>query len=296
MTSETNSTVIEPSHEATLDGTGMYPLRRKIAFKTYLITLLIPAAVIHLLVFFALQAFLKRFALSDLALSLASGLPALFLSSLYLFIARKADWREQGLKFFTRYERGRRFVIGTVISWTGAIGFLYFVFLRWGILTLAQTHAVLALGLIVGNLILIRLDYELSSYIMFGVLTWIVSVLSFSIADRLVLASPLGAYAWSWNVSQTISFILAVLFAFVTNRLFVFSSRSGFWRDMLGFFSGRILATLVFEYGTLFVMINLLKQNRELAKFIGSFLVTIANYFISKYFVFRTSKAGNPPQ
>ncbi|NLF21439.1 MAG: GtrA family protein, partial [Clostridiaceae bacterium] len=83
------------------------------------------------------------------------------------------------------------------------------------------------------------------------------------------------------------SFVLAVLFAFFTNRLFVFSERGNFWVDMVLFFASRIVSTLVFEFGAMYVLINLLQQNRELSKFFGSFLVTIANYFISKYFVFR---------
>lgn len=278
---------LDPDHEMAQDATGMYPLKQAIALKHYVLTLLLPAAVIHILGFGSVYGLLRSNGLGDVTLLVAASLPGLLLSSLFLLMARRDDLRRLGRSFFTRYERGRRFVIGLVISWTASVAFLFFVSYRWNLLSLWPATILLAAGLILGNTVLVWLNYELSSYIMFGVLTWLVSVVSFSIFDLLVLSSFLARFSWSWVVSQTGSFVLAVLFAFFTNRLFVFSERGNFWVDMVLFFASRIVSTLVFEFGAMYVLINLLQQNRELSKFFGSFLVTIANYFISKYFVFR---------
>ncbi len=285
--------VLDQRHEARMDGTGMYPLKQPIDLKTYLLTTLLPAGVIHVLSFLLLEAFLGGRGLGQLALVLVTGLPSLFLATLYVVLTQREAIKRLGTAFFTRYEEGRRLVIGAVISWGASFGFVYFVYYRWELAGLTAVMLLLAAALLLGNLIIAWITYELASYILFGLLTWLVSVISFGLTDRLVLASPIGPWAWSWLISKTVSFILAVLFAFVTNRMLVFEAKGEFWRDLLSFFSGRILTTLVFEYGTLFVMVNLLSLDRELANFVGSFLVTIANYFVSKYLIFTDKKAGD---
>ncbi len=284
---------LDNRHQSEMDGTGMYPLIEPISLKTYFLTTLLPAAVIQALSFLLLEAFLKNRGLSDLQMVLGAGLPSLLLATLYVILTRRDDIKKLGTAFFTRYELGRRMVIGIVISWGASFAFVYFAYYRWQLAGLTTVMLLLVAALVVGNLIIAWISYELASYILFGVLTWLVSVISFSLTDRLVLASPIGPWTWSWLISKTVSFILAVLFAFVTNRMLVFTVKGEFWRDLVSFFSGRILTTLVFEYGTLFVMVNLLSLDRELANFVGSFLVTIANYFVSKYLIFTDKQAGD---
>lgn len=283
--------LIMPGHAAELDGTGMYPMKKRINIKSFIVALLLPAALIHILSFWALYASFRRPGPDrPAAMTLVSLLP-LVLSSLYLFMARRPQWSRSGMKFFTRYERGRRFVIGLVISFAAAGGFLYFVVAKWHILTLGTATMLLAFCLLCGNVILTYMPYELASYIMFGVLTWLVSVVSFSVFDGMIKLSPLSGFAYSWTISQTGSFILCVLFAFVTNRVFVFTQKGSFMADMLKFFGSRIVSTLVFEVGAMYILINLLHVDNVISKFVGAFLVTIANYFLSKFFVFRGGEA-----
>mgnify|MGYP001308170390 CR=1 FL=1 len=275
------------AHEAEQDGTGMYPLKEKIKLLPYLLKLMLPAALIHLLSFWALYSSGKSRGTEGTALLLRSSILPFILASLYLLFMNRSAIRETGRRYFTRFERGRRFVIGCVISLAAAGAVLYYVVYLWELLSLPAAHLFLAAALIAGNLILTVLSYELASYLMFGILTWLISVGSFTALDALLNASPLKDFSYTWMIAQTGSFILAVLFAFLTNRSLVFTKKGNFLSDMLRFFGSRIFSTLFFEALPMYILINLLNVDNVISKFVGAFLVTIANYFLSKFFVFR---------
>lgn len=276
-----------PEHEERLDGTGMYPLKEPLPLKPYFLTLMLPAAFIHLLLFAVLYALTLARGTSGTPLMLVTSIPPLLLAWLFLLLRRKNDISVLGKSWFTRYERGRRFVISLVISLGASGAFLYYAVMRWQLFSLPLGHVLLAAALICGNLLLTWMPYELASYIMFGVLTWLVGVVSFTVLDGLIKLTPWGTYAYIWLIPQTISFILCVLFAYLTNRAFVFTKKGGFFSDMIRFFGSRIVSTLVFEVLPMYALINILDTDEVIAKFVGAFLVTIANYFISKFFVFR---------
>lgn len=280
-----------PDHETVTDGTGMYPLKERIRWKSYLLTLLLPAAFIHLLLFGTAYMVFRSRDLGRGAMISVCSIPPLLISSLFLLQARREDFKDLKLKYFSAYERGRRFVIGLVISLAASGGFLYFTVYHWQLFSLPIAHLLLAAALLFGNMVLIFLSYELASYIMFGILTWLVSVVSFSIFDGILKASPLRDFEYAWLIAQTLSFVLCVMFAFITNRLFVFTKKGNFWMDMLRFFGSRIVSTLIFEVGAMYVLINLMHVDNVISKFVGAFLVTIANYFLSKFFVFRGGTA-----
>ncbi len=86
------------------------------------------------------------------------------------------------------------------------------------------------------------------------------------------------------------SWILAVLFAYVTNRIWVFDSNAegikGIIQEMVSFFGGRV-ATLLMEEAILYVGINLLSMNSIGVKVVLRFLYLLGNYLISKLFVFK---------
>lgn len=274
-------------HEQTTDGTGMYPLKKPIHLKTYLAGLMLPAALIHVISFWGLYSFLRHRSLEHVTFLLACSIPPLLLSSLYLLLARRDDIKRIGRRYFSRYERGRRFVIGLVISWAASGAWIYYVVERWQILSLPAGTMLLAAALLCGNVILTRMTYELASYIMFGILTWLIGVVSFTVCHELLLLSPLHSFKYNWLIAQVISFVLCVLFAFITNRVFVFSNKGNFWMDMVRFFGSRIVSTLAFEVAPMHILIDWMHVDDVIAKFVGAFLVTIANYFLSKFFVFR---------
>ena len=123
---------------------------------------------------------------------------------------------------------------------------------------------------------------EVLMYLLFGGLTTVVSILSFWL-----LTSGTGLNELIANV---ISWILAVLFAYVTNRTWVFQSKASggkeIFREIISFFGGR-LATLGMEELILFVFVTKLGWNSMAVKIVAQVVVIVANYVISKLFVFK---------
>lgn len=91
---------LDPDHEMAQDATGMYPLKQAIALKHYVLTLLLPAAVIHILGFGSVYGLLRSNGLGDVTLLVAASLPGLLLSSLFLLMARRDDLRRLGRSFY----------------------------------------------------------------------------------------------------------------------------------------------------------------------------------------------------
>ena len=119
-------------------------------------------------------------------------------------------------------------------------------------------------------------------YLFFGALTTAVNIISYYASYNIFKIS---------NVTSTIlAWALAVLFAFVTNRIFVFESKNPkIFKEMMSFFSAR-LVTLLLDMGTMFVLATLLQINYNFSKIIAMVLVTVGNYVISKVFVFKKGK------
>lgn len=122
---------------------------------------------------------------------------------------------------------------------------------------------------------------EILLYILFGGLTTVISIGSFVLLDTLLGLDALIANIGSW--------VLAVGFAYITNRTWVFCSRtkgSALWREVLAFYSGRLL-TLALEEGLLLVFVTWLQLNSTLVKIAAQIVVLIGNYVISKLLIFR---------
>lgn len=108
----------------------------------------------------------------------------------------------------------------------------------------------------------------------------------------------LEASGITFLVINIIAWFAAVVFAFITNKLFVFNSRS--WKPSIlfpefgGFMAARILS-LVFEEVFLFVTVTLCGMNEFIAKILAGIFVIIMNYFASKLFIFKKgSQKGDP--
>ena len=140
---------------------------------------------------------------------------------------------------------------------------------------------------------------EVLSYLFFGVLTTLVGLLMFWLPTELFGAIGYqgvvhyvlrSAKDFSYMEANVISWICAVAFAYVTNKLLVFSSKSWdaktVWPELAAFVGGRV-ATLLVELGLLFVFVTLLGMRKMIAKLIVGVVVVILNYVISKLFVFR---------
>lgn len=139
--------------------------------------------------------------------------------------------------------------------------------------------------------ILILKYREALSYLFFGGLTTVVSWGTYALF--------VGTLHMHVNAGNILSWICAVTFAFVTNKLWVFQSRSWAWplwiKEAASFFAGRVFSGLV-ELGGLPLLMRMgLDQpvfgvDGFAAKVVISIVVIILNYFLSKIFVFRKRK------
>ena len=128
-------------------------------------------------------------------------------------------------------------------------------------------------------------------YLVFGGLTTLVSIGSY-----FLFVTVLGINALIGNI---FSWILAVLFAYVTNRKWVFnstvSSKKEILKEMASFFAARLL-TLGIEELMLFVFINLLGLNSLVVKIGAQIVIVILNYVFSKLIVFRKKNGREKEQ
>ncbi len=124
------------------------------------------------------------------------------------------------------------------------------------------------------------LNKETVSYLIFGVLTTLVDLAVFK------LLSPRCHYL----VAQWIAWACAVAFAFVTNKFFVFESKSTRFsvllREIISFFGGRLLSGVISAL-ILAALVEGLAFPKDAAKLVTEVFSVIANYLISKLFIFR---------
>ena len=130
---------------------------------------------------------------------------------------------------------------------------------------------------------LVKQYWDVLMYLVFGVLTTVVNYLVY-----LPLYNLCGMSA---AVSNGIAWAAAVLFAFVTNKPFVFKSHD--WsRDVLipefvKFLGCRVGSGLM-ETAILLVVVDILNMNGNVWKLLVSVLVVLLNYFGSKFLVFQS--------
>ena len=118
-------------------------------------------------------------------------------------------------------------------------------------------------------------------YIVFGIATTLVNFITYFLLSKL---------DFSTAISTSLAWLLAVLFAFFTNRKYVFeASKNGFLRQLFGFFSMRI-ATGVLDVLIMIVLVDFLEFNDLLIKLLSNVLVIILNYIFSKFLVFKKKK------
>ena len=126
--------------------------------------------------------------------------------------------------------------------------------------------------------------YDLITYVFFGGLTTVVNYLVY-----LPCYNILGLNA---SFSNVISWVVAVAFAFVTNKPFVFRSHDWsakvVWPELVKFVGCRIGSGAV-ETAILLLTVDVLGWNGNVWKLITSVLVVILNYVASKLIVFRKS-------
>lgn len=141
---------------------------------------------------------------------------------------------------------------------------------------------------------------EIILYVFYGGLTTLVNFIAYWLFD-LILGAEL------YLVTNIIAWVIAAVFAYVVNKLFVFDSKS--WaptvlaKELPGFFGARVFSFVVEELGMLmfvdgfdFKSIGIdifgifTLSGAMIAKIILAIVVIILNYFFSKFFIFRKKK------
>ena len=120
-------------------------------------------------------------------------------------------------------------------------------------------------------------------YLIFGVLTTLVNFAAYHICYTKLQFPNL--------VSNTIAWILSVLFAFITNKIWVFKSfgLSKLAQELFAFITARLFTGFL-DTAIMFVGVDVLKRNWIIAKIVSSVVVVILNYIFSKLFIFRKNK------
>ena len=123
-----------------------------------------------------------------------------------------------------------------------------------------------------------RLDKELFWYVVFGTLTTIVNVVVYFALEYIGI---------NYIISNIIAWFLSVLFAYVTNRIWVFESKSpNILKEMVLFFSGRIFSG-VLDTALLYLFVDILTLGNTFSKIAVEIIITILNYLLSKLIVFK---------
>ena len=119
-------------------------------------------------------------------------------------------------------------------------------------------------------------------YVFFGALATLVNTASYYLCYNIIGISNVPSVIIAW--------LLAVVFAFFTNKLWVFKSKS-FAPDVLKheiptFFGARLLTGLL-DLGIMYLAVDVLHGNGTVWKLISNILVIILNYVASKLIIFK---------
>lgn len=127
------------------------------------------------------------------------------------------------------------------------------------------------------------LTKEVILYIIFGVLTTLINLGSFYVMNDI--------FKWDSNLSNLIAIILAVLVAYITNKDLVFHSQAQNTKEKIKeffkFIAGRVFTMIIEFLGG--VLLFKLPIPEIISKLFITIIVIILNFFISKFFAFKTS-------
>lgn len=126
---------------------------------------------------------------------------------------------------------------------------------------------------------------EIWNYLVVGGLTTLVSLLAYIIVTRtglLDVNDPIQL-----QIANIVKWVAGVLFAYFTNRKFVFKSKNGNkLKEFINFTSSRVI-TLFLDMAIMGIMVSWLGIIDLIALIVSQVAVTVGNYILSKFFVFK---------
>ena len=124
---------------------------------------------------------------------------------------------------------------------------------------------------------------EIINYLVFGGCTTVVNFVSYYIPSNILGIDKI--------ISNIIAWVVSVLFAYITNKLFVFESKTESLKEslkeMTSFVVSRLFTGALCDVGMFAIMVNVLKINDVISKLTTQVTVVILNYVISKLVIFR---------
>ncbi|MDU3520839.1 MAG: GtrA family protein [Clostridium saudiense] len=126
------------------------------------------------------------------------------------------------------------------------------------------------------------LNKETISYVIFGILTTIVNLISYYFFSNIININYL--------ISNTISWIISVVFAYITNKFYVFNSKDKrkdvMVKEFIKFVNCRLTSGVI-EILLLFLLVDMMKVNDIISKLAIGVIVVVLNFIFSKIFVFQ---------
>ena len=124
---------------------------------------------------------------------------------------------------------------------------------------------------------------EIMNYLVCGGLSTIVNFVSYFIATRVFGVEEVIGSAISW--------FCAVLCAYITNKLFVFETKTdtkkAFLKEITSFFAFRVISGILCDVGTFALMVEVFHINDIFSKIVTQVMVVILNYIFSKLIIFK---------
>lgn len=128
---------------------------------------------------------------------------------------------------------------------------------------------------------------EVINYLIVGALTTAISLIAYYLCVFTIL-DPNNAV--QLQIANVISWIVGVIFAYITNRKFVFESNNKNLVKEATSFVGSRLVTLLLDMIAMFFMVTLLGINDKISKLVVQLIVIILNYVFSKILVFKKTE------
>jgi putative flippase GtrA len=123
---------------------------------------------------------------------------------------------------------------------------------------------------------------EAIKYIFWGLLTTAINIISYAILTKILKID--------YMIATSIAWVLSVVFAFITNRLYVFKSYKkdliSVLIEFISFTFFRVLSYFL-DILTMILLVKFIGIDDFVAKLATNILVIIFNYFASKYIVFK---------
>ena len=123
---------------------------------------------------------------------------------------------------------------------------------------------------------------DIIPYVFWGICTTIVNVIVYWMCSHLIFLPVMVSTIVAWTV--------AVLFAYLTNRKWVFYSEAKDWKailkEIISFFLCRLVTGIV-DWFFMFMFVDVLSLNDMLIKITANVVVVILNYVASKMFIFK---------